>query len=68
MCGQRDETIKHNVIECSKLVQKVYYARNDWRDKMMPWELCLKLKFDLKNKWYMHELESVLENETHTVH
>ena len=26
-------------------------------------ELCKKLKFDHTKKWYMHNLESVLENE-----
>ena len=28
-------------------------------------KLCKKLKFDHMNKWYMHNPESVLENETH---
>ena len=28
-------------------------------------ELCKKFKFDRTNKWYMHNLEFVLENETH---
>ena len=32
--------------------------------KVIHWELCKKLKFDHKNKWYMHNKESVLENET----
>ena len=32
--------------------------------KMMHWELCKKLKFDHANKWYMHNPESILENET----
>ena len=32
---------------------------------MIIWDLCKKLKFDHTNKWYMHNLESVLENETH---
>ena len=32
---------------------------------MIQWELCKKLKFDNTNKWYMHNPESLLENETH---
>ena len=32
---------------------------------MSHWELCKKLKFDLMKKWFMHNLESTLENETH---
>ena len=33
---------------------------------MIPWELCKKLKFD-HNKWYVHELESIQENETQKI-
>ena len=35
--------------------------------KVTQWELCKKLKFDHTNKWYMHNPESVLENETNIV-
>ena len=31
------------------------------------WELCDKFQFDYKNKWYMHNPESVQENESHSV-
>ena len=31
------------------------------------WELCKKLKFDHKNKWYMYNSESFLENEKHKI-
>ena len=37
----------------------------DWVGKMILWELCKKFKFDHTNKWYMHNLTSVLENEAH---
>ena len=33
--------------------------------KVIHGELCKKLKFDLKNKWYTHNPASVLENDTH---
>ena len=29
--------------------------------------MCKKFKFDLVNKWYIHNPESVLENETHKI-
>ena len=45
--------------------QKVYKIRHDWAGKVIHWELCKKLKFYHTNKWYMHNPESVLENETH---
>ena len=32
-----------------------------------PLELCKRLKFDHTTKWYLHEPESVLENETHKI-
>ena len=35
--------------------------------KLFHWELCKKFKFDQANKWYMHNPEPVLENETHTI-
>ena len=34
---------------------------------MIHWELCKKLKFDHTTKWYIHKLESVLENEKHKI-
>ena len=33
--------------------------------KVLHWELCKKLKFDYTNRRYMHNPESVRENETH---
>ena len=39
-----------------------------WLDeKVIHWEFCKRLEFDLTDKWYMHKLESVLENETHKI-
>ena len=35
--------------------------------KGIHWELYKKFKFDLTNKWYMHNPVSVLENETHKI-
>ena len=65
LCGDRDETVNHIISECSKLAQKEYNTWHDRVGKVIHWELCKKLKFDHTNKWYMHNLESVLENETH---
>ena len=64
LCGDRDETINHIISECSKLAQKEYKIRHDWVVKVIHWKLCKKLKFDHMNKWYMHDLESVRENDT----
>ena len=63
--GERDETIIHVISECSKLAQEEYKTRHDWVGKVIHWELCGKFEFEYMNKWYMHNLASVLENETH---
>ena len=34
---------------------------------MILWELCKMFKFDHTNKWYIHNPESVLENEIHKI-
>ena len=67
LCGDRDETINHMISECSKLVQKEYKTRHDCVGKVIYWELCKKFKVDRTNKWYMHNPESVPENETHKI-
>ena len=64
-CWGRDETINHTISECRKLAQKEYNTRHAWVGKVIHWELYKKFKFDYTNKWYMHNLTSVLENETH---
>ena len=63
--GDRHKTINHIISEYCKLVQKEYKTRHDWVGKVIRWELCKKCKFDHANKWYMHNPESVLENEMH---
>ena len=32
---------------------------------MMNWEMCKKLKYDLKNKWYIHNFTAVQEDDIH---
>ena len=65
LCGDRDQTIDHIINECSKLAQNEYKARHDWVGKVIHWEMCKKFKFENANKWYMHNPEPVLENDTH---
>ena len=65
LCGERDETINHIISECSKLAPKEYETWYNWVGKAIHRELCKKFKYDLNSKWYMHHLESFLENEMH---
>ena len=67
LCDDRDETINHIITECSKLAPKEYKTRHGWVEKDIHWELCKKFKFDHMNKWYMHNPESVQENEMHKI-
>ena len=65
LCVDRDEKINHIISEWSKLAQKEYKTRHDWVGKVIHWELWSKFEFDHTNKWYMHNPESILANETH---
>ena len=44
-----------------------YKTRHEGFGKLINWELCKKFKFYHTNKWYMYNLEFVLENEMHKV-
>ena len=48
-------------------MQKEYKTRHDWVGNVIHWELCKKFKFDHTNEQYMHNPESILENEMHQV-
>ena len=65
LCRDRDETINHIISERSKLAQKEYKTRHDWVGKVIHWEMRKKFKFHHTNKWYMHNLAPVLDNNTH---
>ena len=57
--------INHIISECSKLELKEYKTKHNWGGKVIHSELLQKLKCYHTNKWYMHNPESVLENEMH---
>ena len=65
LCGERDETLNHIISKRSKIAEKEYKTWYDWESKVIHWELGKKLKLDHTNKWYMHNPESILEDETH---
>ena len=61
------EMVNHIKDRYSKLAQKEYKTRHDLVGKVIPKELCKRLKFDYTTKCYMHKPESVLENGTHKI-
>ena len=63
--GDRDEMIKSHNNECCKLAQREYKTKQD--EKRNPLGFAKKMKFDYMNQWYMHNPESVLENERRNV-
>ena len=67
LCGDREKMVDHIKSQCSKHAQKDYKTRHDRVGKLTRWELCKKLKFEHTSKWYTHNPESVLENETSKV-
>ena len=59
--------INYIINECNKLGQREYKTRHGWVGKVIHRELCNKFKFNYTYKWYMHNPEPVLENETHKI-
>ena len=39
LCGDRDETTNHKIIECRKLARWEYKARHDCVGKVIHWEM-----------------------------
>ena len=67
LCRKVDESIDHIISGCSKLAQKEYKSRHDNLGKIELWKLARKCNFEAGDKWYEHELESVLENEDYKI-
>ena len=67
VCRKVDESIDHIVSGCSKLAQKEYKRRHKNLGKIVHWKLVRKSNFEARDKWYEHELESVLENEDYKI-
>ena len=50
----RDKMI-NPITEFSILAQKEYKTRHNLVGKVIPWELCKRLKFDHSDKWHIHK-------------
>ena len=64
LCGKVDETVRYIVCECPMLAQREYKRRHDCVGREIHWEICRKIVFDVHEKWYKHEPEKVLENDS----
>ena len=67
VCRKEVESIDHVVSGCSKLSQKEYKRRHDNLEKVVHWKLTRKCNFEAGNKWYEHDPERVLENESYKI-
>ena len=63
LCKQADETVSHIVSECRNLAKREYKKRHDMVGKRIHWEICRKYQIKVKDKWYEHEPEAVIETE-----
>ena len=64
LCGENGETINHIISECNKLAQKEYNRRHDNIARLVHWKLSCKYGIDRSEKWYEHQPERVVENES----
>ena len=68
LCGEKDKTINHIIYEYCKLAQNEYNTRHDWVGEVIHGKFWKKFKFDHTKRWYIHNPESFLENETYKIH
>ena len=67
LCSEKGETINHIICECNKLAQKEYKRRHDNIARLVHWKLCCKYDIDRSEKWYEHQPERVVENESYKI-
>ena len=64
LCHKVDETVRQIVCECPMLAQRKYRKKHDCFGRKIHWEVCRKIGFDVNEKWYKHEPEKVVENDS----
>ena len=64
MFSRTDEIINHIVSECSKLAQRENKRRHHWIGRCIHWEICGAIGIHVKSKWYQHQPEAVIENDS----
>ena len=63
MCGKAEESVNHVLSECWNLAQKDYERRHNWSGTKTDREICREYGIEMKEKWYEHKLEVVIEND-----
>ena len=63
MCGEREETVFHLACECCKMAQTDYKGRQDKLARVIHPDLCRERGIAVKEKWWEHVPEKVLETD-----
>ncbi|XP_067039903.1 uncharacterized protein [Acropora muricata] len=63
MCGEKDESMRHLVGECSKLAQAEYKHRHDDVARIIHWNISHSYGLDVSSIWYEHKPEGGIEND-----
>ena len=63
LCETHVENVLHTVSVCSILAQKEYKKRHDKVCLNIHWALCKKYGVKVRERWYEHNVESVIEND-----
>ena len=63
LCGERDESIAHLILESKKIALKEFQEPHDIEERIMHQGLCQKSRLIGDIKWYNHKLKSAMENE-----
>ena len=63
MCGERRETVQHIICEYKNLAQLEHKRRHGTVGKLVHWKLCKKNNLEIKEKWYKHCPEGVVEDD-----
>ena len=64
LCGEKNETVRQLVCGCKVLAQKEYKRRHGNIARIVHWKLCGRYNLGRVDKWYEHNPDGVLENES----
>ena len=64
ICGRHDDAINYIASEYSKLAQREYKRRHNWIGRHIHWEICGTNGVLFKSKWYEHQPEMVIGNDS----
>lgn len=67
LCRSQNETIHHIVAGCPILAPKAYLDRRNAVAALLHWNMCKKYKIKVKEKWYQHIPDPVIDTPEITI-